>query len=143
MSNAFWENTPLNKMSHEEWEALCDRCGWCCLHKYEDDTGEVRYTNIVCQLYDLKNNCCSHYENRTEHIPACIPLSFDKVEAFDWLPESCAYRLLNDGATLPSWHPLRTGNTKKMHKNGISIKSFAISENDVDMEAVEADMSDA
>ena len=142
MSNAFWENKTLNEMNRDEWESLCDRCGWCCLHKYEDDDGEIRYTNIVCRLYDLENSCCSQYENRTAHIPACTPLTPEKANAFNWLPESCAYRLINDNVPLPSWHPLIAGNTEKMHANGISIKSFAISETDVDMAAVEAGISD-
>ena len=36
----FWE-APLETLDRAQWEALCDGCGKCCLHKLEDaDTGE-------------------------------------------------------------------------------------------------------
>ena len=39
----FWKKK-LNQFNKEEWEALCDRCGKCCLIKLEDkDNGNIFY----------------------------------------------------------------------------------------------------
>ena len=55
----FWE-LPLEALDRAAWEALCDGCGRCCLHKLEDeDTGEVVETNVACRLLDPMNARCS------------------------------------------------------------------------------------
>jgi uncharacterized cysteine cluster protein YcgN (CxxCxxCC family) len=44
----------LSKLNEAEWENLCDGCGRCCLHKVEDETGKVYFTNVVCQYLEKK-----------------------------------------------------------------------------------------
>ena len=44
----YWNSTPLDQLSRDEWELLCDGCGKCCLHKLQDDeTDEVFYTRVI------------------------------------------------------------------------------------------------
>ena len=118
----FWQTTALEAMSQPQWESLCDGCGKCCLHKLEDEeTAEVFYTCVACQLID--NNCrCSDYENRLIKVPECLSLTAKDIKNFHWLPKTCAYRLLSEGRNLPEWHPLVSGDIDSVHKSGMSIK---------------------
>ena len=47
------------------------------------------------------------------------------------MPASCAYRRLSKGKDLPNWHPLLTGDPDSVHEAGISIRDFAVSENEM------------
>ncbi|MEI8207839.1 MAG: YcgN family cysteine cluster protein [Methylococcales bacterium] len=125
----FWETKNLSEMSTEEWESLCDNCGKCCLHKLEDEqTGEIVFTNVACKLLKLKTCRCSSYHKRTQLVPACLDLKRLDFTKYDWLPATCAYRLLNNNETLPRWHPLISGSTDSVKRAGISISSYAIEE---------------
>ena len=128
-SPRFWETKSLAEMSAKEWEALCDGCGKCCLHKLEDEkTGEVHYTAVACRLLDLKTIRCTDYENRKRLVADCLRLDVDNIAAFKWLPKTCAYKVLAEGGQLADWHPLKSGDPMSVHKAGVSIKGKIISE---------------
>lgn len=120
---SFWEEKTLAQMSEQEWEALCDGCGKCCLNKIiDDETEQLYYTNIACHCLDHHNASCLHYERRFELVPGCTQVTLDNIATLCWLPDSCAYRRLYKGKELASWHPLISGSKTLMHQLGISIQ---------------------
>ena len=91
----FWQSKTLDEMSDAEWESLCDGCGQCCLHKLMDeDTDEIYFTNVACRQLNIKTCQCRNYERRFEFEPDCIKLTRENLPTFEWLPMTCAYRLL-------------------------------------------------
>lgn len=128
----FWKTKTLAELTPEEWELLCDGCGRCCLVKLEDvDTGDLHYTDVACKLLDIGACRCSDYRNRTEKISDCVRLSPDNVADTDWLPPTCAYRLVNDNKDLKWWHPLISGTSETVHEAGISVRGRVLREDEV------------
>jgi uncharacterized protein len=125
----FWKTTALADMRRAEWESLCDGCGRCCLHKLRDDeTDELAWTDVSCRLLDTHSCQCSDYAGRFRKVPDCVALTPDLLDEIDWLPPSCAYRLLKEGHDLPDWHPLVSGDPRSVHDAGASVRDRVISE---------------
>lgn len=126
-----WWDKPLESLDRGEWEALCDGCGRCCLHKLEDDeTGELYPTNVACKLLDRRSAQCTDYPNRKRHVSDCVQLLPGKVEGLEWLPATCAYRLRAAGDPLPDWHYLLSGSRETVHEAGMSTRGWTVSEVD-------------
>lgn len=126
----FWEK-PLSALDRGEWEALCDGCGRCCLHKLEDEeTGELHATNVACRLLDRRNGRCTDYSNRKALVSDCVHLSRRNLGKLDWLPETCAYRIRSAGLPLPGWHYLISGSRETVHEVGQSTRGWTVSEVD-------------
>lgn len=153
IKSRFWEKKSLHQFAKDEWEAICDGCGKCCLHKFieDDEAGdelfssaepveeeELHYSNIACYLFDESNCSCTDYKQRSHLVPECVTLSPDNLQDVYFMPPSCSYRRLLEGRGLASWHPLlNNGKKTKMHKKEISAKGKTISEKDVDLHEFE------
>ncbi len=128
----FWQTKSLDELTGEEWESLCDGCARCCLIKLEDeDTGEIHYTDVVCDLLDLEHCRCSDYPNRQERVPDCIKLTPQNLSTIDWLPPTCGYRLVAEGKALYWWHPLVSGDEMSVHYSGIGVRGRCITEAEI------------
>ena len=143
VTDKFWETVPIAQLDRAQWEALCDGCGKCCLHKLEDDeTGEFFPTNVACKLLDRRSAQCSDYKHRHNFVPDCIRLTPAKLRTMDWLPSSCAYVLRAEGKALPDWHYLNSGDRETVHSAGKSVRGWTISEidaGDLEMHLVDRD----
>ncbi len=126
----YWER-PLESLSRDQWESLCDGCGQCCLHKLEDeDTGEIHFTNVACRLLDPATARCKDYRHRKALVPDCLRLTPALAASVEWLPATCAYRLRADGEPLPDWHYLVCGDTEAVHRAGVSVRGRVVSEDE-------------
>lgn len=123
----FWETKTLAEMSSSEWEAVCDGCGLCCLTKLQDDeTDEIVYTQVVCRYSDLKTGACSDYQNRSRNVPTCVALTLENIAEFDWLPDTCSYRVLYRGEPLADWHPLISGQQSSVKAANIGLLAIPV-----------------
>ena len=142
MSNTrFWEHKTLSEMTDSEWEALCDGCGQCCLHKLiNDETDEVFYTRVACRLLDADTVRCSRYATRRDEVEDCLDVRRMTAEEIRWMPKTCAYRRLAEGLPLPEWHPLLCDDPSAMVTAGVSVAGRVISEREADLDDLEAEI---
>lgn len=125
----FWKRKPLAALSREEWEALCDGCGKCCLVLLrDDDTGEIYETDVACRLYDPKARRCTDYARRHQKVRDCVEMTAANVRALDWMPETCAYRLVAHGEDLAPWHPLVSGDRSSVAAAGAAASTRLLNE---------------
>jgi len=153
ISSEFWRSKSLMELNSDEWEAICDGCARCCLHKFIDDekieqdfqptdhmtdSEELLYTNIACYLLNDKKCICTQYDKRTELVPDCVSLTKENLKDIFFMPPSCSYRRLHEGRGLAHWHPLlNKGKKSKMHQLGITVRNQVINESQVDLNQFE------
>lgn len=123
----FWQTKSLSELTSAEWESLCDHCGQCCLHKLEDeDTEQIAFTSIACDLLDVSSCRCTNYAQRQQLVPECVNLKQHEFADYQHaLPVTCAYRLLGEGKELYAWHPLLSGDPNSVKAAGLSVSDYA------------------
>jgi uncharacterized cysteine cluster protein YcgN (CxxCxxCC family) len=132
VNRPFWEALPLEALDQGQWEALCDGCGKCCIHKLEDEeSGDLYPTNVACKMLNRRQGQCRDYEHRHAHVPECITLTPKLAREIEWLPSSCSYVLRAEGKPLPDWHYLVCGDREAIHRAGQSVRGWTVSEEDV------------
>ena len=137
----FWKEKHLGEMSNQEWEALCDGCGQCCLHKLvNDETADVFYTRVACQLLDAETGRCTRYTQRFKVVEDCLDVRQMHSSQLAWMPRSCAYRRLAEGKPLPDWHPLLTGDPQSVVAAGVAVAGRTISESIGNLDNLEAEI---
>ena len=139
MRKNFWKKIPITELTAEEWEAICDGCGKCCLIKLQKHARSAPcFTSVACKFLNTKSCKCKVYSSRKQKKNDCIiltPKNIKKVK--DWLPNTCAYRLVSEKKELPEWHHLNTKNYNSVHLTNNSVQKLAISELLVDEEDLE------
>jgi len=91
----------------------------------EVKNSEVTVYAVACELLDIEHSRCSNYEKRLTKVPSCHKLTPANVPRYNWLPESCAYRRIHRGESLPAWHPLLAGSRQRMRKKGLLVSGYA------------------
>ncbi|MCY4007993.1 MAG: YcgN family cysteine cluster protein [Rhodobacteraceae bacterium] len=139
MRPRFWERFALCDLNNREWEALCDRCGRCCLLKFHTtDDSQVTFTNLSCRLLNTHTCRCKHYASRNRIVSDCVTLRPDDIEqVITWMPPTCAYRLVHEKRPLFDWHHLISGDANSVHEAGISVRNRCIPEYEGDSDNLE------
>ena len=128
LRDKFWE-LPIGSLNTQEWEALCDGCGRCCLKKFVDeDSEDLVWTRLVCRYFRESDNRCSCYSQRSVKVPDCMQVRDLSAEQIHWMPPTCAYRLRMEDKPLFEWHPLISGRRESVRDSGIAINGRALSE---------------
>lgn len=102
MSKDIIEGTP-------EWENICEQCGFCCLVKYCDLSGNFYLTSVRCAALDKDTHKCRCYapdmDSRDNGCENCIALGGTRVTR----------ETLNNDYPVPSFCPY----VKKFCKNQV------------------------
>jgi uncharacterized cysteine cluster protein YcgN (CxxCxxCC family) len=77
---------------------------------------------VACTLLNPETCQCRDYPNRRATVPDCVFLTPKIVDEVNWLPVTCAYRLVAEGSDLYWWHPLVSGSRDTVHEAGISVR---------------------
>lgn len=87
----------LRNCTPQQWDAVCKRCGICCLNKLDAYEAfgirGVVYTHCACQHLNVCSRLCNVYNDRLKTAGnQCKKVDLDIVLQGRLLPDSCGYR---------------------------------------------------
>ena len=125
---------PEQNLDNDLCQAVVTQC--CVIKLQNEKNNEIFYTNISCKLLDTDNCKCMDYSNRKKIVPDCVKLTPNNLSQLNWMPNTCAYKLVNEGKKLPSWHPLMQEEYDKKTHEKYSVAKKVISEDEINMENI-------
>ncbi len=127
IAKPFWEQA-LHTLTSEQWEALCDQCGRCCMVRlHDEETQEIAQTCVACDLYASDTGLCTRYMTRQRYVPECVVITPENIaEIAHWMPYTCAYRRVFEGRGLASWHPLVSGDPGSVDAQGVGMRGRSL-----------------
>ena len=85
----------LKKMSPQQWETICKKCGVCCLVKMQigtDKSMNTYYTNICCDAFNPVTRQCTMYNNRlSRKNHDCKKVDINVILEGKLVPRTCGY----------------------------------------------------
>ena len=95
----------LRRMTPAEWDAICKRCGVCCLIKIEGPAGRTLYLRRSCEHLNPQTRQCQIYDTRIESCCGdCLRVTPALMLRGGLLPDSCGYMEYVFG---PAKHPAK------------------------------------
>ena len=110
------------------------------MYKRQDETADVFYTRVACQLLDDESGRCKRYATRLEEVEDCLDVRRMSAAELAWMPRSCAYRRLAEGKPLPRWHPLITGDPHSTAHARMAVAGRPIRETAANLDQLEAEI---
>ncbi len=73
------------------WDAICSRCGLCCMEKTVSGDRIVYHMDRPCLYLGVESFLCRIYETRFRDCSHCRKMTLYKVMFASYLPDSCSY----------------------------------------------------
>lgn len=110
----------LENMAPDKFEAICKRCGVCCLCKMDLKPIESRtvFMRVRCAHLNPRTKLCEIYPGRLQASHDCSKVDMNIILHSDLIPDSCGYREYIFG---PAKHPAKIDFNKTCSEDEIDF----------------------
>ena len=110
---------------------MCDGCGKCCLHKLEDEeTGELHADQCRLPAARPPQRRCSNYKQRRVFVPDCVRLDAAQRRGHRLAALDLRLPAARRGQAAADWHYLISGDRETVHRAGMSVRGWTVSEDE-------------